>query len=141
MSDDVKIVEFYGESFKVQSEPSEFALMEFADLAETGIDDAMMAGMAAVKRFAESTLIESEIPRWRKVARKNRASTTALMAFVNAAWADEEVAERPTGLPVDSSDGQPDIEPKSAASSDAKGSDRLTGRPDLRVAVARTKSA
>ena len=132
-------VEFFGESFGLNAEVSEFALMEFAEAASDGIDADAMAGMAAMMRLIKACVIEADAARFLKSARKNRASSTDLIPVLEATFG--QVTERPTGLPSDSSDGQPVIVPSSVVKPADQGLERLAGRPDLQLAVLHTRTA
>ena len=132
-------VEFFGESFDLNAEVSEFALMEFAEAAADGLDADAMAGMAAMMRLIKECVVKADVARFLKSARKNRASSKDLLPILKAMF--QQVTERPTGLPSDSSDGQSVIVPSSVVSAVDKGLERLAGRPDLQLAVLHTRSA
>ena len=132
-------VEFFGESFDLNAEVSEFALMEFAEAAADGLDADAMAGMAAMMRLIKECVVKADVPRFLKSARANRAGSEDLLPILKATF--EQVAERPTGLPSDSSDGQTVIVPSSVVSAVDKGLERLAGRPDLQLAVQHSRSA
>jgi hypothetical protein len=132
-------VEFFGESFDLNAEVSEFALMEFAEAAADGLDANAMAGMAAMMRLIKECVVTDDVARFLKSARKNRASSKDLLPILKAMF--QQVTERPTGLPSDSSDGQSVIVPSSVVSAVDKGLERLAGRPDLQLAVLHTRSA
>jgi len=132
-------VEFFGEQFDLNAEVSEFALMEFAEAAADGLDADAMAGMAAMMRLIKECVVKADVARFLKSARKNRASSKDLLPVLTATF--EQATERPTGLPSDSSDGQPAIVPSSVVKPADKGLERLAGRPDLQLAVLHTRSA
>ena len=132
-------VEFFGEQFALNAEVSEFALMEFAEAAADGVDADAMAGMAAMMRLIKECVVAADVARFLKSARKNRAKSTDLIPVLEATF--QQVTERPTGLPSDSSDGQPVIVPSSVVSADDRGLERLSGRPDLQLAVLHARSA
>ena len=132
-------VEFFGESFGLQEGMSEFALMEFAEAAEGGVEQNAMAAMAAMLRLIKTCIVQADLPRFLASARKNRPSSDDLIAVLDAAA--NQVTERPTSLPADSTDGQTITAPSVVSSSADKGLDRLSGRPDLQLAVLHTRSA
>jgi len=132
-------VEFFGESFGLQEGMSEFALMEFAEAAEGGVAQNSMAAMAAMFRLIKACIVADDLPRFLASARKNRPSSDDLIAVLDAAA--NQVTERPTSRPADSSDGQTITAPSVASSSVDKGLDQLSGRPDLQLAVLHTRSA
>jgi len=132
-------VEFFGETFALNESVSEIALMEFAEASADGLDADMMQGMAAMMRLIKECVAPTELKRFLVVARKNHASSEDLVAVLKATFG--QVTDRPTGLPVDFSDGQQIIELKSDASSADRGLELLNGRPDLQLAVMRQRSA
>jgi hypothetical protein len=132
-------VEFFGEQFGLNAEVSEFSLMEFAEAAADGLDANAMAGMAAMMRLIKECIVTDDVSRFLKSARKNRAGSEDLIPILKATF--EQVTERPTGLPSDSSDGQSATVPSSVVSAVDKGLERLAGRPDLQLAVLHSRSA
>ena len=132
-------VEFFGEQFDLNETVSEFALMEFAEAAADGLDANAMAGMAAMMRLIKECVVKADVPRFLKSARKNRAGSEDLLPILKATF--EQVTERPTGLPSDSSDGQTVIVPSSVVKPADKGLEHFAGRPDLQLAVQHSRSA
>ena len=132
-------VEFFGESFDLNDTVSEFALMEFAEAAADGLDADAMAGMAAMMRLIKECIVEADLARFLKSARANRARSEDLLPIFKATF--EQVTERPTGLPSDSSDGQTVIVPSSVVKPADKGLEHFAGRPDLQLAVQHSRSA
>jgi len=131
-------VEFFGESYGLNAGMSEFALMEFAEAADSGIEQNGMAAMAAMLRLIKTCIVEADLQRFLASARKNRPTSDDLIAVLDAAA--NQVTERPTSLPADSSAGQTIIAPSVASSSADKGLDLLRGRPDLQLAVLHTRA-
>jgi hypothetical protein len=127
-------VEFLGESFELRPKVSEYALLKFARAAAAGEDGDTMEGMASMLRLLEKCIVPADWRRFDKLADENDATAEQIMDVIKAAF--EQVAERPTSLPSDSSDGQISTEPKSESSSAVKDS-VLSGRPDLQLAVMR----
>lgn len=132
---DVKTHTLFGETFELEDEPSEFAQAEFASAIVGGVPEGSSDALGAIFLLTLSCIVEKDQTRFKAVCRKNRAKVEDLTAVLQVV--KNGVADRPTGLPSDSSDGQPDIEPKSVANSGVKGSDRLAGRPDLQLARTR----
>jgi len=130
-------VEFFGEQFTLSGEISEFALLEFADAADSGGDGDSMAGMAAILRLLRECVAEDDWARFRKTARTKKAKSDDLLTVIKAAM--EAQTEHPTGRPSDSSDGPAAIEPKSEPKPDDRVSQLFPGRPDLQLAVARAR--
>lgn len=134
-----RTVEFFGDTFELNDTVSEIALMEFAEAASNGLDADLMEGLAALLRIVKSCIAPRDLKRFMVVARKNHAKSEHLVPILQATMA--EVTERPTGLPSDSSDGQPTTELKSVSSSVDRGLERLSGRPDLQLAVVRQRAS
>jgi len=126
-------VEFFGDTFELNDDVSQFALLEFAEAASEGQDGDTMEGLASMLRLVKECVAEKDRKRFIASCRKNRAGAEDLTKVLQAAF--EVKAERPTGRPADSSGGPTVIEPKSDVNSDAKAS-TLTGRPDLQLMVA-----
>jgi hypothetical protein len=82
----------------------------------------------------EKCIVPADWRRFDKLADEKDATAEQIMDVIKAAF--EQVAERPTSLPSDSSDGQISTEPKSESNSAVKDS-VLSGRPDLQLAVMR----
>jgi hypothetical protein len=127
-------VEFLGESFELRPKVSEYALLKFARAAAAGEDGDTMEGMASMLRLLEKCIVPADWRRFDKLADDKDATAEQIMDVIKAAF--EQVAERPTALPSDSSDGQISTEPKSGSNSAVKDS-VLSGRPDLQLAVMR----
>lgn len=125
-------VELFGDTFKLNAEVSEFALMEFAEAASSGQDGDTMQGFASTLRFVRECIDPDDLGRFTAAARKNKAKITDLLVVIKASF--EQETERPTSRPSDSSDGPSSIEPKSGSNVDDKVS-RLAGRPDLQLMV------
>lgn len=107
-------VEFFGERFALKH-PDEYqwAMLEFAEVATGGVDDGTLEALAAVMTMLRAAIADDEFDRFRAAARKNKAQVKRdLMPVVVAAFR-QEVVDRPTGLPSDSSGGQTVTEPKS----------------------------
>ena len=132
-------IEFFGEQFELNTEVSEFALMEFAEAAADGLDADAMAGMAAMMRLIKECVVSSDVSRFLKSARKNRASSEDLLPIRKATF--DPVTERPTGLSSDSSDGQHNTVPSFVANAGDRDWGPLNGRPDLQLAYLHSRSA
>jgi hypothetical protein len=127
-------VQFLGESFELRPKVSEYALLKFARAAAAGEDGDTMEGMASMLRLLEKCIVPADWRRFDRLADEKDATAEQIMDVIKAAF--EQVAERPTSLPSDSSDGQISTEPKSESNSAVKDS-VLSGRPDLQLAVMR----
>lgn len=131
-SDAPETITFKGATFATADEVSEYAIIEFAEAVDSGLDSGSFAGFAAVLRLVVALIAEPDRRRFRAVARRESATFEDLFALLKGDV--EENAERPTGLSVDSSAGQVTTSGKSGASFVGKGSP-LAGRPDLLIAV------
>lgn len=138
MSDTVRTHTIFGETFKLQNAPSEYARLELAaSIADSDGKDTP-AGNAAMLNLVLSCVFPEDEARLRATFRKNRVSVDEMLPLVKACSAG---AERPTGQSTDSSAGQSDTEAKSDPNSGGKVSERLVGRPDLQLMVNQAKSA
>lgn len=138
-------VEFFGDTFGINPDVSEFALLEFAEAASDGQDGDTMEGLASLMRLVKECIAPADVvengevvtyglKHFLTVARKNRAGAEQLTTVIGAVFGAQ--TERPTGRPADSSAGPVSIAPKSAPNVDDKAS-LLPGRPDLQLAVSR----
>jgi hypothetical protein len=132
--------EFFGESYRFNpAEDYQWELLEFADAATSGADSELLSGAASVMRLLKAAVHGDDWERFRSSARKNKARVRDhLMPVVLGAYA--QPIDRPTGLPSDSSDGQPATAPNSADDSSSRVIARLEeqGRPDLALVVAQS---
>jgi hypothetical protein len=131
-------VDFFGETFTLNPDVSEFALLEFAEAASSGQDGDTMEGLASMLRLTKECIEPSEVQRFSAVARKNRAKAADLLVVIQAAFGD--ATERPTGRPADSSDGPVSIEPKSEPKRVVSIS-QFAGRPDIQLGLQREMEA
>lgn len=126
---------FFGETFNLNPDVSEFALLEFAEAASDGQDGDTMQGLASLMRLVKECIAPDELKRFLTLARKKKAGAKELTEVIQSAFGD--AAERPTGRPADSTDGPSVTLAKSESSSDATVS-RLASRPDLVTALKQT---
>jgi hypothetical protein len=140
---ELRTVEFFGESFGLNPDPSQFALLEFAEAAADGQDGDTAQGLASVLRLVKECVVESDVVEDGEVVahgrghfvascRKNRATVETLMPVIQEAFSVS--TERPTGRPADSSVGPASIAPKSEPRRDDSTS-LFPGRPDLQLMV------
>ena len=131
--------QFFGERFDLSTEVSEWALMEFAEVAADGVDGNMMAGLAAMMRLVKECVDPHDLSRFVATARRNRAKSEHLLPVLEATF--NVTTQRPTMRPSDSSDGPSATVPSSVVNSVDRGLERLNGRPDLQLAVLHARSA
>jgi hypothetical protein len=133
--------DFFGESFRFNpADEYQWELMEFAEAATGGADSELLSGIAAVMRLLKSAIHADDWQRFRTSAKTNKARVREhLMPVVWAAFS--QPIDRPTGLPSDSSDGQPTTPENSADDSSSRVIARLEeqGRPDLALVVAQSQ--
>ncbi len=134
-------VDLFGEVFALNPrEDYEWAMIEFADAAMGGADADLLSGAAAVMALLREVIAPGEDgrdwDRFRKVARAKKAQTKRdLMPVVVQIF--QQAAERPTGLPSDSSDGQASTPESSEVASYRRVIEReeASGRPDRALMV------
>jgi hypothetical protein len=131
-------VDFFGETFTLNPDVSEFALLEFAEAAADGQDGDTMQGLASMMRLVKECISDDDRSRFLVSCRKNRAGAAALTEVISAAFTSK--TERPTGRPSDSSDGPKVIEQKSEAKPVVNIS-RFAGRPDIQLGLQREAEA
>jgi hypothetical protein len=95
---------YFDEEFRYSDEGDPFAVTEFAEAVDSGVDSEALRGVAAAWRVALSCVHDEDKSRFRQVSRKNRAKSDDYVA-VFWQWLSWQ-AERPTRQPSDSSDGQ-----------------------------------
>ena len=138
--------DYFGEEFEYAEEFPAFEYAEFAEALADGEDSESARATGVALRFALGCVAEKDRARFRRLSRTKRAKAEDWMK-VSAGWTTEET-ERPTGLPSDSSDGQPSIveisESKPVASvtslPEPQEKPRLV-RPDRALAAARSRTA
>lgn len=133
-------VEFLGESFQLEDEPNQFALMEFAGAAQDA-DDASLDSLAAIFRLVEAAITAEDWPRFRALARKKKATVEQLLPVAVGVF--EAASERPTLRPVDSSAGPQPAAVNSADGSSNRVIERLEaeGRPSWALIALQEKEA
>lgn len=134
---DPRTVEFHGDTFALNDEVSQFAMLEFAEAAAEGQDGDTMQGLASLMRLVKECIAPSDLKRFLACARKHKSGAEELTAIIQAAFEDQ--TERPTGRPGDSSPGPSSTPAKSESSSDVKVSESLPTsgriRPDLALVL------
>lgn len=98
-----RVVRFKGEEFGASFPVPPMALMEFASIAQGDVDSSDLAGLAAMFDLLESVIEPDDWDRFRKHAKKSRASDKDLMTLVRKVITGQ--TDRPTVRPSDSSDG------------------------------------
>ena len=98
-----RVVRFMGEEFAASFPVPPMALMEFASIAQGDVDSSDIQGLAAMFDLLESVIEPEDWARFRRHAKKSRASDKDLMTLVRKVITGQ--TDRPTSRPSDSSDG------------------------------------
>ncbi len=132
-------VEFAGDRFAVAEKIGLMPLMRFAKVAQSGVDSADMAGLAAMYDLLEQCIAPADWQRFQTAADRSRADGDDLMGVVRDAI--EAISARPTSQPSDSSDGPTATPPSSEPDCSSRVIARLEqqGRPDLALVVAQAQ--
>lgn len=125
-------VDWFGQSFEVADEVSDFAMMEYADAVARGGE---AEAASAIYGLLREVVAEKDWPRFRKLALKEKASVEQLGDVIAVAFGG--AADRPTERPSDSSSG-----PRSTSAASTDDSLRRVvsreegrGRPDRALMV------
>ncbi len=133
----MRSVDFFGETIRLAEEPSQTAMMDFAEVASGELSP--LEAMAATKTVIKACVHPDDWQRFWSLARKHNADTERdLMPVVVAVF--EMETDRPTQRPSDSSDGPRPTAPSSTAGSSLL-EERLRARPDLMVIVEDAQAA
>lgn len=133
--------QYFDQEFTFAEEIDQFAVVEFAEAVDNGIEAEGLRGMAVAWRLALGCVAEDDQARFRQVSRKNKAKADDYLAVFRDRLAAD--AERPTQAPADSSAG-PVITEEKSESQLADGVTPLPARavrPDLALAASRSRSA
>jgi hypothetical protein len=162
----VASVEFLGAEFAIADKVGLMPLLRFAHAAKSGLDSADVEGMAALYDMLQQCIVERAVyvrdgrpidkpdeiddgvtvlggwPEFEAHATKAKADDEDLIKLVQRVMA--LLAERPTLQPSGYSDGPPSIAPMSEGDSSSLAVVhrlRSQGRPDLALAVVRSRTA
>ena len=116
MSDE-RFVRLKGEEFRAAWPVPAMALAEFAHVAQDGADSDDMAGLAAMYDLFESVIEPEDWDRFKRHAKKSRATDKDLMLLVRKVITGQ--TDRPTLRPSDSSGGPEAIAPNSESEPDS----------------------
>ena len=123
---------YFGETTHVAPELGELDYIDFMERAGA-MDVESPAALAMVKDFARLCIAAEDFDRFWAAARKNRQTVEGVFKVLRAII--EEVTDRPTMQPSDSSDGQSSTDTKSEPGLSSTLRERLDGRPDLQLFV------
>lgn len=129
---------YFDEEFDFSDEVDPFAITEFAEALDNGIDAEGLRGLAVAWRLALSCVAEADQDRFRRLSRKNKATAEAYLRVFRERL--ETDTERPTGSAGDSSAGPEPIK-ETSAPAPAASVTSLPARPDLALAASRMRSA
>lgn len=134
---------WHDEVFRLSGEPpSQMLMLEMAHLAEAGADTEEKEAYALIFEMLQELVHPDDWSRFRRVARRDRASGDDLM-YQFAGPATEAIVGHPTKRSSASSDGPPRTRSSSTAASSAPATEQpkgpleviedlnLRGRPDL----------
>lgn len=107
--------EYRGERFRVADQVGLMALMDFAEIADQGVDSNAMAGLVAMKQLLRELVDSRDWDRFHKWARAERIEGDEFGEIVQLAMA--VVDARPTGSPSASRGGRPSTGPSSNGTS------------------------
>ena len=129
---------YFDEIFSFAEEIDQFAVMEFAEALDNGVEAEGLRGLAVAWRLALGCVAEDDQERFRQVSRRNKAKADDYLVVFRDRLALD--AERPTGAPSDSSSGpEPTVE--TSESQPVAGVTPLPvapARPDLALAASRS---
>jgi hypothetical protein len=138
-----RFVRLSGEEFRAAWPVPVMALAEFAHVSQGGADSNDMDGLAAMYDLFESVIDPEDWDRFKRHAKKSRATDKDLMLLVRKVITGQ--TDRPTVRPSDSSDGPEVTEPSSESEQDSSEPSDLTlrvvqreergGRPDRALMV------
>lgn len=129
---------YFGEQFVYAEEIDQFAVTEFAEALDNGIEAEGLRGLAVAWRLALGCVDDADQERFRQVSRRNRAKADDYLVVFRDRLALD--AERPTGAPSDSSSGPAPIKETSESRPDggATPPPAVPARPDLALGVSRS---
>ena len=124
---------FFGEEFQSVEQFPQMALLEFAHIANGGVDSNDFAGLAAMYELLEAAIEPSDWARFKKCAKVNKAQGEDLLNVVGEVIS--RTARRPTSRPSDSSDGPSTTAHNSTSTPAERAIEQLNGRPELQLLV------
>jgi hypothetical protein len=131
--------EYFGSTVRTNPNTSDLALVDFLELAESiDVNDTAqaMAALSQVKGFLRVAIHPDDFDAFWATARANGQDVEDLLPVM---WAAIEArADRPTGLPADSTAGQQTTQPTSSSDPELRAREflvrRYPNRPDLQLA-------
>lgn len=129
---------YFDQTFTFAEEIDQFAVTEFAEALDNGIEAEGLRGMAVAWRLALGCVADEDQERFRQVSRRNRAKADDYLVIFRDRLALD--AERPTGEPSGSSSGPAPTPVRSESQPDAGATPPPAApvRPDLALAVSRS---
>lgn len=125
--------DWFGHEIRVHPDLSDIAII---DIVGAMHDDTK--AIETIARLGETLVHPDDLDEFMRVARANRQTMDDIaelaMELIGA------LAERPTELPSDSSDGQQTTARTSTGDSSSRAIEALEGRPDLQLMVMRRKA-
>lgn len=131
--------DYFGETITVHPLLTDVVFIDFVEIANSISEENVVAGMVAVKELLRRVIDDTSFDLFWETGNKNRQNLEARMVVAQEVFA--AVADRPTVLSTDSSDGPT---PTLITSVDGSPSQVITpfaGRPDLQLVVAQVAEA
>lgn len=132
---DVDTFGYFGVDIRVNPTFTDADLADFMEMAGDVDETNVAASMGALKQMLRDCIHPEDFDRFWALAKENGQDLEKRMQV--AYQVIEAVSERPTTSPAGSPGGQTLTGVKSPDSSSSRVIDRLAGRPDLQVVVAR----
>lgn len=130
--------DYFGQTLRANPELGELDYVDFMDKAG-GAEAEGALGLSFVKDFARLCIHPDDFDEFWALARKHRQGVEDVFKVCRAIV--EQVSDRPTTQPSDSSDGQTTTDTKSEPGLSSTLAERLAGRPDLQLLVLQQQKA
>jgi hypothetical protein len=115
-------VSLKGARFRVSEQVGLMALMDYAEIAEQGVDSDAVAGLAAMKRLLKELIDARDWKRFHTWTLTERITGDELGLIIGQAMAIADAQSRPTGSPSGSAGGAPTTGQSSNGTSGGAGS-------------------
>ena len=130
--------DYFGQTIRANPELGELDYVEFMDKAGS-VEAEGALGLSFVKDFARLCIASDQFDEFWGLARKHKQHVEDVFKVLRAIV--EQVSDRPTTQPSDSSDGRTTTGTKSEAGLSSTLQERLAGRPDLQLLVLQQQRA
>lgn len=130
--------DYFGSTVHANPELGELDYVEFMEKAGS-VEASGALGLSFVKDFARLCIAPEDFDSFWSLARAHKQHVEDVFKVLRAIV--EQVADRPTTQPSDSSDGQTTTGTKSEPGLSSTLTERLAGRPDLQLLVLQQQKA